>query len=635
MLIRADHNRFTSEQIFGHEAAHDRLAKAGAEQKTRIIAAARQKLADVGDKVAYEALAEFYEDAYSDSNLTDEELWEEIVCDIEGGMNWFADERGELMQLAIQDVKGVVESATVKTTEGVPEGKASREITPQNNKTNLSKGESVNEQQGQGSRILEGRVLSAVDESKNNQRSRSDDSRTADAHVARNGIAHKNTPGSTDSKRNRSGYLSRHDIVSQSDFDRYKESVLRGLEGKLATRDSSGRSVPEEIREKFKNTVLKNEKGELLSVFHWTPKIFEIFAYGDIGFHFGTYEAALGRRTGKSEQLESDIVKDAYVNIRNPIFLEDRGCWDAYSIATQLFSRGLISYETLSQLSRTKGYLEEGYSLEATKAIRKILSDLNYDGIIYQNAIEGQGMSVAALYPDQIYTVSEETVNGNKGKASRELDLIDYVNEKADGEEYKPLTNRELLASALESVAEDAGERKILESYNAEVKDLNRAQARLDKVGAELKELIFEKGAKDKAAIERLTKEKNDLLKKINKSDKRLLKIEAMEPVKAVMEQEKKKAYKKAAEKGREALHRNVEGRHKTAGRHKVLKVVKELDSYLRTNSKDKHVPIELQRPVAAALDAINMDTVDAEARIKKMSAIHLQAPIKVLRQVI
>lgn len=126
VLVRADHNRFTSEQIFGHEAAHDRLAKAGAEQKSRIIATARQKLADVGDKVAYEALAEFYEDAYSDSNLTDEELWEEIVCDIEGGMNWFADERGELMQLAIQDVKGVVESATVKTTEGVPEGKASR-----------------------------------------------------------------------------------------------------------------------------------------------------------------------------------------------------------------------------------------------------------------------------------------------------------------------------------------------------------------------------------------------------------------------------------------------------------------------------------------------------------------------------
>ena len=128
VLVRADHNRFTSEQIFGHEAAHDRLAKAGAEQKSRIIAEAKQKLANVGDNVAYEALAEFYEDAYSDSNLTDEEIWEEIVCDIEGGMNWFDDERGELMQLAIQDVKGIVESATVKTTEGVTEGKASRDL---------------------------------------------------------------------------------------------------------------------------------------------------------------------------------------------------------------------------------------------------------------------------------------------------------------------------------------------------------------------------------------------------------------------------------------------------------------------------------------------------------------------------
>lgn len=150
------------------------------------------------------------------------------------------------------------------------------------------------------------------------------------------------------------------------------------MEGKLATRDSSGQSIPEEIREKFKNTVLKNEKGELLSVFHWTPKIFEIFAYGDIGFHFGTYEAALGRRTGKSEQLESDIVKDVYGNIRNPIFLEDRGCWVAYSIATQLFSRGLISYETLAEKQRCSRRSKGKYVALNFACIKKILIiDLN------------------------------------------------------------------------------------------------------------------------------------------------------------------------------------------------------------------------------------------------------------------
>ena len=39
-----------------------------------------------------------------------------------------------------------------------------------------------------------------------------------------------------------------------------------------------------EVEEKFKNTVLKNKNVELLSVFHWTDKIFDTFKFGDVGF---------------------------------------------------------------------------------------------------------------------------------------------------------------------------------------------------------------------------------------------------------------------------------------------------------------------------------------------------------------
>ena len=47
---------------------------------------------------------------------------------------------------------------------------------------------------------------------------------------------------------------------------------------------------------------------------------------------------------------------------------------------------------------------------------------------------------------------------------------------------------------------------------------------------------------------------------------------------------------------------------NKTEMRHKIKDVVNELNKYLTKGTKEKHVPIELQKAVAEALDAVNMD---------------------------
>ena len=64
---------------------------------------------------------------------------------------------------------------------------------------------------------------------------------------------------------------------------------------------------------------------------------------------------------------------------------------------------------------------------------------------------------------------------------------------------------------------------------------------------------------------------------------------------------------------------RSVEGRNRTQMRHKVQRVVKDLNDLLLNGTKERHVPIELQKAVAEALDAVNMDTVGAEERIAKL----------------
>ena len=66
---------------------------------------------------------------------------------------------------------------------------------------------------------------------------------------------------------------------------------------------------------------------------------------------------------------------------------------------------------------------------------------------------------------------------------------------------------------------------------------------------------------------------------------------------------------------------KSVDGRRRTEMRHKIQRVVKDLNDLLLNGTKDRHVPIELQKAVAEALDAVNMDTVGAEQRIAKLQA--------------
>lgn len=93
------------------------------------------------------------------------------------------------------------------------------------------------------------------------------------------------------------------------------------------------------------------------------------------------------------------------------------------------------------------------------------------------------------------------------------------------------------------------------------------------------------------------------------------------EEVKRIRNEYREDSQKKQQEiikRYQDARDRNVEGRKKTAMRHKIQNVVKELNSLLLSNDKKHHVPDNLKKAVAAALDLVNMDTVDAENRASK-----------------
>ena len=227
---------------------------------------------------------------------------------------------------------------------------------------------------------------------------------------------------------------------------------------------------------------------------------------------------------------------------------------------------------------------------------------------------------------------------GQKGNASGNRVPHPEKPVKESLRETDSVSNRSLLAGALEGVVKNEIEQKRVAEYKAQVDKLDAESQKLKDINAEIKELSFAKGARDTARIKQLRDEATKTANRIHNIDKKLLGLEAAKPLQDVLAREKQKvaarnkqsleAYKKEAKekalaKQREIIERNklsrkkaVEGRHRTEMRHKIQNVVGDLNAFLLKGTKDKHVVIGLQKAVAEALDIVNMDTVGAESRL-------------------
>ncbi len=179
-----------------------------------------------------------------------------------------------------------------------------------------------------------------------------------------------------------------------------KSSSIRSSEG------GRDRSITPEQSERLKNTAIKNDDGTPKAVYHFTDNMeFDVFAKGDIGFHFGneTQAAARGSILNKNGRTIT-----AYLDIKSPLIIpSDIMCWRPRNLAFRLFCDGIISerdFDTISELDNTETY---EYDAPAAVKLRRILSEKGYDGIVYQNMFEGDGESYIAFYPEQVIIIND------------------------------------------------------------------------------------------------------------------------------------------------------------------------------------------------------------------------------------
>ena len=269
-------------------------------------------------------------------------------------------------------------------------------------------------------------------------------------------------------------------------------------------------------------------------------------------------------------------------------------------------------------------YADEETGEISTNAMAEWAENHGYDSVSFVNVYDG-GESPTAV--DVIFNPKRDVKSADPvtyDDSGNVIPLSERFNTEKDDIRFSDpetdYSNRSLLANAFEGVAQNDIELAKVQEYREKVELLDAEERRLREINEEIKELSFAKGPRDTKRIRELRDEAQRIANRISIYDGQLLRLEASKPLQAVLEREKKKAYKKAAEKGREALadyrERAVKGQVKV----KIKNFKKRLESMLLRPTDRQYIPIDLINAMVDVCTLIDTDTdlIKADGSINK-----------------
>lgn len=241
-------------------------------------------------------------------------------------------------------------------------------------------------------------------------------------------------------------------------------------------------------------------------------------------------------------------------------------------------------------------------------------NDLDYDGIVLNEGgdiVDGKPVKRGASYvirqSEQVKSADPVTYDDD-GNVIPLTERFNSENEDIRFQERtETITNRDLLVNALDTVV-GTEQKKILDEYRAKVSELNDKAQQLADIRSEIHDTMFTKGG-DRSKLAELNNRADILQRQIDRADKRLTNIEAMEPIKRLLESERNKARKAQAEKGRETLRNYRESRSKTELRQNIRKVVDDFARRMDKPTERRYIPREFMPAVIELMEAIDTTT--------------------------
>ena len=273
-------------------------------------------------------------------------------------------------------------------------------------------------------------------------------------------------------------------------------------------------------------------------------------------------------------------------------------------------------------------------------------SNRGYAEIVKQAVAEGRVIDFDKKMRDSLSVIANQARVGDITDASldanlshfrkeiksfREKNHIDY--KLPVGEDTSP---RALLANAFEGIITNDIEKRRLQEYKGKVDMLNAEEQKLHALRAQIKKLSFAKGKRDTKKIKELQFDAIQTANRIATLDKVLLGMEAAAPLQNILKREKEMAYKRAEQKGKEALEaykkaererdakwqsevkekyqaskkKAIETREKREAREKLQKLVLDTAKWISYPSKtDVKCPDILKQPYANFLNGIDLSS--------------------------
>ena len=385
------------------------------------------------------------------------------------------------------------------------------------------------------------------------------------------------------------------------------------------------RDVIKEDRSAFTSQLSSKTKG----IKHGETRVVAIYAPRNIYLFIadGYMTGNIGKTLSSSADIKQVAIarKDAFNEINSDTEIAD--LWSQPISIAGRRSGGDISVHAQRRSANARNDI-----LPADTSERDIRGNNEQSG---RNNYSVEEIDVILKPLKEMYGVDDSGIKASRTSKSAEEIAKAYLD---------AVPKRMILANALESVVSSEEDKKKLRLYKYKIKELDVMETDLSEVNANIRELSFATGPRDKVTLAELKKRKTELESRISRYDSSLIRLEASEPIQKVLRLTKKQAVAKVKaeakvkldaqrERAKEALDKQVkryqesrkksaEGRHKTEMRHKIQRVVAELDKLLRHGNKKSNVKIGLQDAVAAALEAFDINAEKVERYNKDMARL-------------
>lgn len=441
---------------------------------------------------------------------------------------------------------------------------------------------------------------------------------------------------------------------------------------KFSVRDNTGRELTPAQQEYFRGSKARDENGNLLVMYHQTDGNFTVFDTEHKGAGTGDDETPFGvflKKTSRDIGVRGKKQMQLYANIQNPLRVDNReqlvqslarmseeyaslkaesGNIDKeYGAKFEKAKRAFVDFLTRWRKENPDAPARAAYNAEgfdaafnaedevveewmrkkdeiavlAKKAITNALRANGYDGVFLENDKGSWGRSTEAY----IALDANQVKNVDNQNPTTDPDIRFSVREAK-------ITDRELLANALETTARNDLERGLLAQYQEKAKSAARWERWLD--------YHQQKLADHESGVHPLTTQQVLLAREkaaqyaemLDQLDEKLLKIESMGPMRKLLERERsyvddlltgavaaekehfqadfEQRLQEARRREQESLAQYRERREKSERRRavtaKIERTTRQLADRLNTNTDKKHIPEPLKKPVAQLLTALD-----------------------------